>query len=46
MNENDRVEIAYFTPGKGWKRRSFSTMAAAERFAASLDEDVEVRWQA
>ncbi len=39
-----QVEIAYYTPGKGWKRRTFKSEAEAERFVAELDEDVEVRW--
>lgn len=38
------IEIAYHTPGKGWKRKSFKTEAAARKFVEKLDSDVEVRW--
>lgn len=38
------VEIAFHTPGVGWKRRTFKTQEAAVRFVEKLDDDVEVRW--
>ena len=37
------VEVRYYTPGKGWGRRTFKTEAAFERWAEKLDEDIEVR---
>lgn len=42
------VELAYRVPGKGWKRKTLPTPAAAERFVDRLlvaeGDDVEVRW--
>jgi hypothetical protein len=37
-------EIAYRTPGEGWRRKSFENEAQALRFIERLDDDVEVRW--
>ncbi|MGH9094478.1 MAG: hypothetical protein ACRDXE_04895 [Acidimicrobiales bacterium] len=37
------VEVAFFTPGKGWGRRTFKTEAAMQAWAARQDEDVEIR---
>jgi hypothetical protein len=38
------IELAYRTPGYGWKRRTFHSHQAMERFIERLDDDVEIRW--
>lgn len=37
------IDVQYYTPGKGWKARSFKTLKAYSKWAAGLDSDVEVR---
>lgn len=39
----ETTEVAYYTPGKGWKRKVLKTKAAFDRFIASLDDDVIVQ---
>lgn len=37
-------QIMFRLPGKNWKRKSFKTEAALERFVEALDDDAEVRY--
>lgn len=39
------TEVAYLTPGKGWKKKVCKTQKALDKFLESLDSDVQCEFR-
>jgi hypothetical protein len=42
---NEPIEVAYRTRGAAWKRKSFKTQAAYEKWVGQLEDGIEIMVQ-